>query len=87
MDRDSAKAMRSLNLEVAPLYYGKKTINYYGRLVRRDMQVTCNAVADNGQTVDYSNSGECLNNAELHANVCLFSCSFYLRANISFLWL
>lgn len=73
MDRDSAKAMRSLNLEVAPLYYGKKTINYYGRLVRRDMQVTCNAVADNGQTVDYSNSGECLNNAELHAN-CIRVC-------------
>lgn len=78
MDRESASAMRALDLEVAPLYYGKKSINYFGRLVRRDIQVTCLAMADNAMTVDFPERTMCLANAQQHANVRSFGipCAF-----------
>lgn len=69
LDRESAEAMRALDLDVAPLFLGKKSIDYFGRLRRANTEVVCKTVDVNGQTVDYSNSDICLQNAELHANV------------------
>lgn len=70
MDRESADAMRVLDLAVAPSFYGKKSIDYFGRLRRADTSASCSAVDNFGVAVDYSNSTTCSNNAELHVNVC-----------------
>lgn len=70
MDRDSALLMQSLDLKVAPSFFGPKTIDFYGRLRRADTSVVCSTVDVSGKTVDYSNGDICMGNAELHANVC-----------------
>lgn len=69
MDRESAALMKSLDLEVAPSFYGPKTIDLYGQLRRADTSVVCKTVDVQGATVDYSNSAICMQNAEQHANV------------------
>lgn len=73
MDRESADAMRALDLDVAPIYLGKKTLDRFGRLRRAETSVVCQTVNVEGFTVDYSNHAICMQNADLHANVCVFS--------------
>lgn len=73
MDRESAALMKSLDLEVAPSFYGPKTIDLYGQLRRADTSVVCKTVDVQGATVDYSNSAICMQNAEQHAN-CIRIC-------------
>lgn len=69
MDRESADAMRALDLDVAPSFYGTRTIDYFGRLRRADTNVVCKTVNVDGLPLDYSESGMCMQNAQLHANV------------------